>query len=241
MVVYKEIEPSRMICGKHGSCSGVYCQRFRAIMSTTVTEIVAAKPLADNPAAPAKPLADSPATFSSSSKANQGYKYLSTSDVDHFLTKGWLLVPNAIKQDYIDSWMKDLFVRVGYDEDDKSTWHTEYLHLPRHREVPAEEFCPDAWNKIAEIAGGLDRIDPVRERYYGDAFIVNFGSEDKTHLVEDKFRPQERSGWHVDDDWYRCFLDSSGNAMTIIHVFTDIPPRGGGTWLCEDGLKGEPA
>lgn len=134
--------------------------------------------------------------------------------------------------------MKDLFVRVGYDGHDKSTSHTEYLHLPRHREVPEEEFCPDAWNKITDC-GGLERIDPVRERYYGDAFIINFGSEDKTKLVSDKFRQQERSGWHVDDDWYRCFLDWSGNAMTIIHVFSDIPPRGGGIWLCEDGLKGE--
>jgi hypothetical protein len=43
---------------------------------------------------------------------------------------------------------------------------------------------------------------------------------------------------HHDNDWYRQFLDSSGNALTIIHCFTDIPPRGGGTWLCEDGLAG---
>lgn len=41
---------------------------------------------------------------------------------------------------------------------------------------------------------------------------------------------------HHDNDWYRQFLDSSGNAITVIHCFTDIPPRGGGTYLCEDGL-----
>jgi hypothetical protein len=139
--------------------------------STTVTETVTANALAGSPAAPVKPVEDGPAAFSSSSEANQGYKYLSTSDVDHFLTKGWLLVPNAIKQDYIDSWMKDLFVRIGYDEHDKSTWHTEYLHLPRHREVSAEEFCPDAWNKITEIAGGLDRIDPVRRRVHRQLWV----------------------------------------------------------------------
>ena len=38
---------------------------------------------------------------------------------------------------------------------------------------------------------------------------------------------------------YRQFLDSSGNALTIIHCFTDIPKGGGGTALCEDGIKGE--
>ena len=43
---------------------------------------------------------------------------------------------------------------------------------------------------------------------------------------------------HHDNDWYRQFLDSSGNALTIVHCFTDVPPRGGGTWLAEDGIEG---
>ncbi|KAJ9145387.1 hypothetical protein NKR23_g5269 [Pleurostoma richardsiae] len=166
---------------------------------------------------------------------NRRYEHLTPDDVEHFLKKRWLHVPGAIREDYIDNWMKDLWVRVDYDEHDKSTWHTVYLHLPRHREVPAEEFAPDAWNKIIEICGGEDRIDPVRERYYGDAFIVNSGSVDK---ADDKTLPQDMKGWHTDDDWYRMFLDSSGNALTVINVFTDIPPRGGGTWVCEDGLEG---
>ena len=165
------------------------------------------------------------------------YKYLTSEDVQHFLTKGWLKVPGAIKPEYTDTWMKDFWTRIGYDEHDKSTWSSEYLHLPRHREVAAEEFAPDAWNKIVEICGGEDKIDPVRERYYGDAFIINFGSEDKKTMQED-LKPEKQKGWHTDDDWYRMFLDSVGNALTVIHVFTDIPERGGGTWVCEDGIAG---
>jgi len=80
-------------------------------------------------------------------------------------------------------------------------------------------------------------IDPIRERKYGDAFIVNFGTKEKTSEAND-MRPQDKKGWHSDDDWYRAFLDSTGNAMTIIHCFSDIPPRGGGTWICEDGIPG---
>lgn len=169
------------------------------------------------------------------------YKHLSPEEVNHFLTKGWLCVPGAIKEEYIHKWMQDLWVRVGYDEHDRSTWHSEYLHLPRHREVPAEQFTPEAWDKIVEICGGGDRIDPVRERYYGDAFIINFGSSEKASQINDSapFRPQDLRGWHTDDDWYRMFLDSSGNALTVIHAFTDIPARGGGTCVCEDGLKGK--
>ena len=168
----------------------------------------------------------------------QDYKYLTPEDVDHFLTRGWLRVPGAIKEEYIDKWMQDFWPRVDYDEHDKSTWHTEYLHLPRHREVPAEEFAPEAWNKIIEVVGGEDRIDPIRERYYGDAFIINFGTEEKAKQKVDS-PPSEKKGWHIDDDWYRLFLDSTGNAITVIHCFTDIPPRGGGTYLAEDGIKGK--
>lgn len=35
------------------------------------------------------------------------------------------------------------------------------------------------------------------------------------------------------------FLDSSSTALTVVHCFSDVPKDGGGTWLCEDGLKGE--
>lgn len=165
------------------------------------------------------------------------YKSLTPEEAEHFLTKGWLKIENAIKPEYIDKWIEDLWVRIDYDEHDKSTWHTEYLHLPRHREVPAEEFAPEAWAKTIDICGGEDRIDPVRERYYGDAFIINFGTEEKSKQDPSSFNPQASKGWHSDDDWYRMFLDSSGNAMTVIHCFTDIPVHGGGTAVCEDAMS----
>lgn len=174
-----------------------------------------------------------------SDQGNRGYKYLTPEDVDHFLTKGWLRVPGAIKPEYIDKWMEDFWPRVNYDPNDKSTWDTQYHHLPRHREVPAEEFAPEAWNKTIEICGGVDRIDPIRERYYGDAFIINFGTDEWANKKEAPLEPHNLKGWHTDDDWYRMFLDSTGNAMTIIHCFTDIPERGGGTMLCEDGIEGK--
>jgi hypothetical protein len=162
------------------------------------------------------------------------YKYLTPEEQAHFLEHGWLKVSNAIKPKYLEGWMADLWVRLGYDPEDKSTWEEDYIKLPRHREVPTSEFCPDAWNKMVEIVGGEDKIDPVRERYYGDQFIINFGNEYwKTHEIP----PNESPGWHTDNDWYRMFLDSSGNALTIIHCFTDIPERGGGTMLAEDGIK----
>jgi hypothetical protein len=54
-----------------------------------------------------------------------------------------------------------------------------------------------------------------------------------------EYLPRIRQNHSSDTRRYRQFLDSSGNALTIIHCFTDIPANGGGTALCEDGIKGE--
>lgn len=48
--------------------------------------------------------------------------------------------------------------------------------------------------------------------------------------------PVVGGGWS-DASRYRQFLDSSGNALTVICCFTDVPANGGGTSLCEDGIK----
>lgn len=176
----------------------------------------------------------SPECFSSNAPKTP-YKSLTPEEAEHFLTHGWLKAPGAIKPEYIDAWMADFWVRTGFDEHDKTTWKDEYLHLPHHRQQRHDEFCPEAWGKISDICGGEDRIDPERERWIGDNFIANFGSDVRSKS-QIEYSPKEKTGWHCDNDWYRQFLDSSGTAMTIVHCFTDVPARGGGTWLCEDGI-----
>lgn len=80
------------------------------------------------------------------------------------------------------------------------------------------------------------RPPQVRERFYGDQYIVNFGSEADIHKPDPL--PKDLRGWHTDNDWYRHFLDSARNALTIIMCISDVPEGGGGTWVCEDGIKG---
>ena len=49
-----------------------------------------------------------------------------------------------------------------------------------------------------EIVGGEDKIDPIRERYYGDQFINAFGAP---QFDRPQVPPQELVGWHTDNDW----------------------------------------
>jgi hypothetical protein len=167
------------------------------------------------------------------------YENLVLSEAEHFLEHGWLKVPNAIEPEYITSWMSDLWVRLGFDPEDKSTWTSEYYHMPHHRQVRAELVAPRAWGKIVDICGGEQRIDPERERWIGDNFIINFGTQERAQSdPTDDVPLRDKGGLHCDNDWYRMFLDSSSTALTIVYCFTDIPPRGGGTILCEDGIRG---
>ncbi|KAK5706928.1 hypothetical protein LTR97_001920 [Elasticomyces elasticus] len=166
------------------------------------------------------------------------YKSLTEEEAEHFLVHGWLKVEGGFERQYIDEWLPDFWIRTGYDEHDKTTWKEEYLHVTHHRQVRNEDFCPKAWAKVIDLCGGEDRIHETRERWVGDNFIVNFGSEARSKEDPTSRPPQTKAGFHYDNDWYRTFLDSSSTAMTIVHCFTDIPKDGGGTWLCEDGMQG---
>jgi hypothetical protein len=75
---------------------------------------------------------------------------LTTEQIEHFVQHGWLKIPNAIDKKYLELWMSNLWTRLGWDKDDKSTWTDEYVKMPRHREVPVEELCPKAWQAACE-------------------------------------------------------------------------------------------
>jgi len=162
------------------------------------------------------------------------YSHLTVEERQHFVEHGWLRVPNAIKTEYLDGWMSHLWTRLGMDPNDKSTWNYEYLKMPRHREVRTDEFCPKAWAKICEIVGGEDLIDPVRDRYYGDQFHVNFG---KAEYVGQPWSRDMIRTLHHDNDFFRQFLDSGECPLTIICAFTDMDEERGATVVCEEGLK----
>ncbi|GJJ13995.1 hypothetical protein Clacol_008252 [Clathrus columnatus] len=113
----------------------------------------------------------------------------------HFLDHGWVRIPKAISPEVLKSFNENVWVRLGYDKEDKSTWKRERTHMPRHREVLWKDYSPELWTAICELVGGEDRIDPTLFHKAGDGLIVNLGSE-KWENVEN-IDPRDLDNWHV--------------------------------------------
>ncbi|KAI0041388.1 hypothetical protein FA95DRAFT_1565428 [Auriscalpium vulgare] len=150
-----------------------------------------------------------------------------------FLEHGWVRIEGGVPPANIAHFSENVWVRLGYDPDDKSTWQKEKIHMPRHRQIPTAEFMPKAWAAICEIVGGEERIDKTLFESCGDSLIVNLGTEEwETRDI----LPKDFGNWHIDGDWFTHFLDSGEQAVQLIVLFNDIAPRAGGTWIAPDGI-----
>ncbi|KAJ7093459.1 hypothetical protein B0H15DRAFT_947581 [Mycena belliarum] len=148
----------------------------------------------------------------------------------HFLTHGFIHLPNCFSREATEAFTANLWTRLGMSPDDKSTWHTERTNMPSHNAVLVSEFAPKAWSAICELVGGEDRITE-ETKVWKDSFIVNLGTEGQGEVG---FR--DLDGWHVDGDFFLHFLDSPEQGLLVIPIFSDIAPGGGGTAICTDGI-----
>jgi hypothetical protein len=57
--------------------------------------------------------------------AIEKYSYLTPEQRTHFLEHGWVRIPKAITPENIAKFSDDVWVRLGYDKDDMSTWKEE--------------------------------------------------------------------------------------------------------------------
>ena len=86
---------------------------------------------------------------------------------------------------------------------------------------------------MQDLLGGEERIDETRSTW-GDGFIMNLGTPELE--TANNIDPRDLDNWHVDGDFFVHFLDSPEQALLVIPLFSDIKPRGGGTYICPDGV-----
>ncbi|ORY28602.1 hypothetical protein BCR39DRAFT_559418 [Naematelia encephala] len=161
------------------------------------------------------------------------FKYLTDEQVESFMNDGYLRLEGAFSREKADEWTKDVWVRLGMDPNDQTTWMREWTNMPHHRKELVETFSPIAWNAIGELVGGHDRIDPTMNTW-SDGFIVNLGTPE--HATQAPPHPKELNRWHCDGDFFLHFLDSPEQALLVVPLFTDIEPHGGGTMIAPDAI-----
>jgi hypothetical protein len=159
------------------------------------------------------------------------YEHLTEDEVAHFLERGHVVLHDCFPRELAEEWKALAFRRLGYDPHDSSTWEKGRIHMPTMTRVPMGEFAPRAWAAACELLGGEERVVPGCT--IGDGFIVNFHDR-----AEQPWQaPSAQSpGWHKDGDFFRHFLDSPEQGLLTLVIWSDIDPRGGGTFVACDSV-----
>jgi hypothetical protein len=155
---------------------------------------------------------------------------LSPADLEHFVTHGFIKVPQALDAGVIRRAVDLMWTRLGYDRDDPATWTEAKIHMPNHEHFEVKDVAPRAFAAICELCGGAERIHPPT---WGDGFIANFHFGDGMPWVPPG--PQ-MTGWHKDGDFFRHFLDSPEQGLLTIVLWSDVQERGGATFLAADSV-----
>lgn len=173
------------------------------------------------------------------------YSVLTDSQVEQFLHKGYLVVEGCLDHGLAKEWTDRVWKRLGYDPQDPSTWQKDIVWMNRETVMPVREISARAWGAICDVVGGEERIDPqtmgiesqhfttINSFEWSDAFIVNLcRGADKPWVP-----PSARAdGWHKDGSYFRHFLDSREQSLLTVLLWSDVAPRGGGTFLATDSI-----
>lgn len=160
------------------------------------------------------------------------------------------MIKQAFTRQKADEFMQNMWIRLGLDPNDKSTWTQERIHMPVHRREKVADFAPkvrhtreytsilwltvyQAWQAIIDLLGSEDRIDDEASSW-GDSFIVNLGTPETEGAAAPD--PKDLDNWHCDGDFFIHYLDSPEQALLVIPIFSDIQPRGGGTFIAPEGI-----
>jgi hypothetical protein len=165
------------------------------------------------------------------SVSQQTQRFLTDAQIEEFITRGHITLHNCFGREIAKQLTDRAFVRLGYDPADPTTWREERVNMGTVDRLDVREFAPTVWQAACELLGGEDRIQ--QPYTWSDGFIGNFGIG--------KDRPWEppsadSPGWHKDGDFFRHFLDSPEQGLLTLVVWTDIAPRGGGTFLACDSV-----
>lgn len=159
---------------------------------------------------------------------------LSPSDIDHFIARGYVKVRGCFSRELALELTRRACERLYCSLSDPTTWPSGRMRAPESQRVSFESIAPRAWQAACELVGGAERVKlPCT---WGDAFIINFGRQPEHDWQAPSPAPHPVFNWHKDGDFFRHFLDSPEQGLLVIGLFSDIEPRGGGTFIACDSV-----
>ena len=160
---------------------------------------------------------------------------LSAADIENFLSYGFVHLKNCFDTSpgsTAHRWVQESWTRNGISPADRSTWPNDKIHMPATETVQVRDFSPYAFAAICELCGGEERVRG--DITWGNFFIANYGFGRNKEWIAPS---PAAGGWHVDGDTFRHFLDSAEQALLIVALFSDIHPKGGGTYIACDSVE----
>jgi len=158
---------------------------------------------------------------------------LSSGQVAHFLEHGYVKIESAFPRNAALRCTQRAFDSLGYDIQDPSTWK-----LPTARVAPSyftdiRIAAPSIWSAVCQLLGGVERIARVDDKSWSDFVILNLSNEfGKPWTAPGDYT----SGWHKDGQQFRHFLDSPEQGLLGVTLWSDIAPRGGGTYIAPQSV-----
>ncbi len=157
-------------------------------------------------------------------------RILSDSQLDDFTRFGFVTLHDCFSREWAKEQTDRAWVRLGLDPDDPSSWPHKRIHMPSLQGFAVREVAPSAYQAAMELIGGEERGQGWG---WSDGFIVNLG--DGAHHPWQEPSAQT-PGWHKDGDFFRHYLDSPEQGLLTLVIWSDIEPRGGGTFVARDSV-----
>lgn len=150
------------------------------------------------------------------------YKALSQTEIDYFISNGFLLVRNVFPSEPAKIINHMVWEKLDEKPDDPSTWKKPLVWLK-------EVFKNDIVDQI-HTKKYYDAIDDLcgEGRWYAHngagVWPILFPGFSKTWRVDEE-------NLHIEGNWFHHRLNSSEQGLVGIQLFTDIEPGGGGTGI----------
>lgn len=152
---------------------------------------------------------------------------LSKAEIEHFIARGFIVIEDAVKKHVREEWFARGVQRMSRV---KKVPDNGIIELTHTRSEFLHDVAPRAWKAVTQLLGGEDRVAPQEVR---DDFNLCTRA-----VSEQEWLPPNRhaTGWHIDGDYFKRFLDSPEQGLLCLILWSDVGPKEGGTFLACDSI-----